>query len=121
MTQLAIITSFLGAIRNRYISYQDERSLEEKLSLAASVDNIAGVELCYPQDFANPELLKELLQQHRLGVSAINFRSRRTGQWMRGSFSSHLANERRDVVDDLKKAMDAAVDTRLQPDLPLAP
>ena len=111
MTQLAIITGFLGAIKNRYMSYQDERSLEEKLSLAAGVDNIAGVELCYPQDFGNPELLKELLRQHRLGVSAVNFRSRRTGQWMRGSFSSHLANERRDVVDDLKKAMDAAVDT----------
>src|ERR1017187_2047352 len=103
MTQLAIITGFLGAIKNRYMSYQDERSLQEKLSLAGSVDNIAGVELCYPQDFGNPELLKESLRQHRLGVSAINFRSRRTGQWMRGSFSSHLANERRDVVDDLKK------------------
>ncbi len=58
MPQFAIITSFLGAIKNRYISYQDERSLEEKLSLAASVHNIAGVELCYPQDFGDLELLK---------------------------------------------------------------
>jgi len=65
--QFAIITSFLGAIRNRYISYRDERSLEGKLSLAASVDNIAGVELCYPQDFGDPELLKGLLRQHQTG------------------------------------------------------
>jgi xylose isomerase len=110
MTQFAIITSFLSAIRNRYISYQNERSLKEKLSLAASVHNITGVELSYPKDFSDLQLLKELLQQHRLGVSAINFRSRRTGQWIRGSFSSHLANERRNVVDDLKRAVDAAVE-----------
>jgi xylose isomerase len=111
MPQLAIITGFLGAIKNRYINYQEDRPLAEKLFLAASVNDITGVELCYPQDFGDVRHLKELLLQHRLGVSAINFRSRRTGQWMRGSFSSHLANERREVVEDLKKAMDAAVET----------
>jgi xylose isomerase len=111
MPQLAIITSFLGAIKNRYINYQEDRPLAEKLSLAARVKDVTGVELCYPQDFGDVGLLKELLLQNRLGVSAINFRSRRTGQWMRGSFSSHLAMERRDVVEDLKKAMDAAVET----------
>jgi xylose isomerase len=111
MPKLAIITGFLGAIKNRYINYQEDRPLADKLSLAASVNEITGLELCYPQDFGDLGLLKELLRQHRLGVSAINFRSRRTGQWMRGSFSSHLAEERHDVVADLKKAMDAAVET----------
>ena len=111
MPKLAIITAFLGAVKNRYINYQEDRLLADKLSLAASVDEITGLELCYPQDFGDIGLLRKLLRQHRLGVSAINFRSRRAGQWMRGSFSSHLAKERQDVVADLKKAMDAAVET----------
>jgi len=50
-----------------------------------------------------------LLEQYSLGVSAVNFRSRRTGQWMRGSFSSASQTERDEVVADLKSAMDAAV------------
>jgi xylose isomerase len=108
MAKLAIISGFLGAIKNRYVSYQEERPLEEKFAMAARVENLNGLELCYPQDFGNFDQLQALLVQYRLGVAAINFRSRRTGQWMRGSFSSQLLNERREVVEDLKKAMDYA-------------
>lgn len=110
MAKLAIISGFLGAVKNRYITYQEERSLEEKFEMATKVENLRGLEVCYPQDFANPQELKELLDKHNLGVSAVNFRSRRSGQWMRGSFSSQLENERKAVVEDLKKAMDFAVD-----------
>ena len=110
MNKLAIISGFLGAIKNRYMSYQEERPLEEKLRMASEVDGVSGLELCYPQDFDNVAELKALISKYKLGVSAINFRSRRTGQWMRGSFSSQLQNERREVVEDLKKAMDLAVE-----------
>ena len=110
MIKLAIISSFLGAIKNRYVSYQEDRPLAERIGMASRVKGIGGLEVCYPQDFANPAELKALLGQHKLGVSAINFRSRRTGQWMRGSFTSELANERRDVVDDLKRCMDIAAE-----------
>lgn len=108
MNKLAVISGFLGAIKNRYITYQEERPLEEKISMAAKIENISGLELCYPQDFSNFEQTVGWLSKYKLGVSAINFRSRRTGQWMRGSFSSQLKNERTDVVEDLKKAMDYA-------------
>ena len=110
MNKLAIISGFLGAIKNRYMSYQEERPLEEKLRMASEVEGISGLELCWPQDFADPAVLKVLMEKYRLEVSAINFRSRRTGQWMRGSFSSQIQSERQEVVDDLKKAMDMAVE-----------
>jgi xylose isomerase len=55
-------------------------------------------------------MLKDLLARHNLGVSAINFRSRRTGKWWRGSFSSENPQERREVVDDLWRAMDFAAE-----------
>ncbi len=110
MNKLAIITGFLGAIKNRYIVYQGDRALTDKLALAAQVEGCDGVEVCYPADFQDPGELKRLLERHQLGVSAVNFRSRRTGKWWRGSFSSLNPVERREVTDDLKRAMDFAVE-----------
>ena len=102
MNKLAIITGFLGSTKNRYMSYQEERPLNEKFSIASQVKGIEGFELCYPADFENPAELKELLDRYHFGVAAINYRSRRTGRWLRGSFTSAQASERQEVVDDLK-------------------
>lgn len=110
MNKLAIITGFLGAVKNRYMVYQDDRILTEKMDMASRVEGIEGLELCYPSDFGNPAELKELLDKYNFGVSAINFRSRRTGMWWRGSFTSEISRERHEVVDDLKRAMDFAAE-----------
>jgi len=106
--KLAIISSFLGAIKNRYMSYQEERPLEEKFKIASQIEHISGLELCYPADFENFENLSALLNQYNMGVSAVNYRSRRTGKWLRGSFSSALESERKEVVEDLQIAMNYA-------------
>ena len=108
MNKLAIISGFLGAVKNRYMTYQEDRPLTEKFRMASNVEHLDGLELCYPQDFGDPEQTKALLSQYGLGVSAINFRSRRTGRWLRGSFSSQIATERREVVEDLKRAISLA-------------
>jgi xylose isomerase len=108
MNKLAIITGFLGAVKNRYMVYRDDRTMAEKMEVASRVEGIDGLELCYPADFGNPNELKELMDKYDFGVSAVNFRSRRTGMWWRGSFTSEIAKERQEVVDDLKRAMDFA-------------
>jgi xylose isomerase len=105
MSQFAVITGFLGSIKNRFMNYQEERSLEQKLEMASRIEGLGGLELCYPADFADFNLTASLLKRYRLGVSAINFRSRRTGRWLRGSFSSHLEAERREVLEELKGAI----------------
>ena len=110
MNKLAIITAFLGGVRNRYMVYHPDRELEGKLEIASRVKGCDGVELCYPADFANLEDTRSLLDKFELGVSAINFRSRRTGKWLRGSFTSDIASERQEFVDDLKNAMDLAAE-----------
>jgi xylose isomerase len=71
---------------------------------------VEGLELCYPADFEDLSLLKSLLADHGLGVSAINVRSRRSGKWWRGSFTSANSRERGEVVDDFKIALDAAAE-----------
>jgi xylose isomerase len=110
MNKLAIISAFLGGVKNRYMVYESERTLVEKFDLAAKIDDVAGLELCYPADFDDLSLLKSLLSDYGLGVSAINVRSRRSGKWWRGSFTSASRQEREEVVDEFKKAMDVAAD-----------
>ena len=110
MNKLAIISSFLGKAHNRYMVYQEDRDLATRIEMASRVEGADGLEICYPADFDNVNELKSLLEQYQLGVSAINFRSRRSGKWWRGSFVSELASERREVVEDLSRAMDYAVE-----------
>jgi len=108
MNKLAVITAFLGGVKNRYITYKPDRTLQEKFAVAAQIEGLDGLELCYPADFADVGLLKALLDEYGYGVSSVNVRSRRTGRWLRGSFTSPSATERAEVVDDFKRAMDLA-------------
>jgi len=110
MNKLAIITAFLGAVKNRYMTYQEDRPLPEKFQMASKVEGIDGLELCYPADFENLEKLKELLKKFDFDISAINFRSRRTGKWWRGSFTSVSEKERKEFIDEVKQVMDVAVE-----------
>ncbi len=110
MNQLAVISSFLGEQRNRYMSYKPEQDLAAKFALACQIEGLGGLELCYPADFTDPELLKKLLADTGLGVSAVNIRSRRTGKWLRGSFTSQNPAERAEVVADFKRAIDLTLE-----------
>lgn len=108
MNKLAVITGFLGSVKDRFMQYQEERTLEEKLRMASRIENLDGVELCYPADFQEVDKLTRLIEKYGLGISAINFRSRRAGKWWRGSLSSNIERERKEVVADLTRAMDLA-------------
>ena len=110
MNKLAVITAFLAGVKNRYMQYKPDEALRSKLETASRIEGLDGLELCYPADFENVGELKSLLDDYGFGVSSINVRSRRTGKWLRGSFSSAHAAERREVVDDFRRAMDLAVE-----------
>jgi len=108
MNRFAITTGFLGAQRNRFMQYQEARPLDARLEMASRVTGCDGVELCYPDDFDDMRALKDLLARFGLGVSALNFRSRRPGRWLRGAWTSESADERREAVDDFKRLIDHA-------------
>jgi xylose isomerase len=110
VNKFAIITAFLGETRNRYMVYQGSRTLAERLKMAKGIPGLDGLELCYPGDFEKPAELKALLAQYGFGLSGMNFRSRRTGKWWRGAFIAESPVERREVVDDLRRAMDMAAE-----------
>ena len=108
MNKLAIITGFLGTIKNRYMTYQEDRPFKEKLLMASQVEGIDGLELCYPADFDDPQNLKELLKKYNFGIPAINFRSRRSDKWWRGSLTSASVCDRQEFIDEVRKTMDVA-------------
>lgn len=108
MNKHSIITAFLGGVKNRYMQYNKNLTITEKFEIVRNVQGLDGLELCYPADFEDMKLLKQLLTDCNLGVSAINVRSRRQDKWLRGSFTSEIASERQEVVDEFKRAMDAA-------------
>jgi xylose isomerase len=108
MGKLAIITVFLAQTRNRFLQYQQPRSIAEVLALAGRAAGCDGVELRYPVDFADVDLLKRELALHNLGVAAVNFASVRNDRWLRGAWTSPDPAERRDAVDDFKRCIDVA-------------
>ncbi len=69
-------------MRNRYLTYGHERSIEEKVELAGKIP----------------------------GVDGVNVRSRRDGKWQRGSVSSQIERERIEAVDGFRSAMDFAAE-----------
>lgn len=110
MNKLAVISAFLGGMKDRYLVYKPERTFRERIAVAAQIEGLDGLELCYPADFEDLGLLRSLVEDHGFGVPAINVRSRRAGRWLRGAFTSTSAAERAEVVDDFARAMDLAVE-----------
>jgi xylose isomerase len=108
MNKLAVITGFLGETRNRYMVYQGNRGLAEKFEMLARIPGADGVELCYPADFEDRGELREFLKKSGAGIAGVNFRSRRSGKWWRGSFLAESPSERQELVEDFKRCMDGA-------------
>ncbi|MEO1091480.1 MAG: sugar phosphate isomerase/epimerase family protein [Pseudomonadota bacterium] len=108
MLQLSVITLFLGQTRNRFLVYQDPADIDVALDRAGAASGIGGVELRYPADFADVPRLKAALARNQLGVSAINFASVRNDRWIRGAWTAESAADRRDAVDDCRRALDLA-------------
>lgn len=62
MYKQAIISNFLGEIRNRFMVYQGPRDLDGKFESAKQIKGLSGLELAYPQDFADRAHLDALLK-----------------------------------------------------------
>ena len=101
---------FFGARRDRFVQYQPDRSLEEKFGLVAEVEGVTGIELKFPFDFDEPDVLKELLDRHSLTVSAVNVDLKDVTHFRHGALSAADPGVRRHAVDLLQGGMDAAAD-----------
>jgi xylose isomerase len=106
----AVITGFLGRLKDRFIDYQPPRDMEEMLEMASRIKGCSGVEVVYPQNFSDPVRLKSLLSQYNLGVSTVNLNIKSDMTWRFGTFSNPDASIRREAIRHMKTAMDCAAE-----------
>jgi len=106
----AVITGFMGKVKDRFIDYQPPREMKEMVEMASRIKGCSGLEVVYPQNFTDPVKLKDLLKAYGLGVSTVNLNVKSEDIWRFGSFSSPDPAVRKEAVAYMKRAMDCAAE-----------
>ena len=101
---------FFGLRRDRFNEYQPARSLKEKLALVAQLDGVQGVELKYPFDFADLSLVRDLLDEHQLELSAVNVDTKDVRYFRNGALSALTPEARQRAIGLLREGMDLAAE-----------
>lgn len=96
--------------RDRFNQYQPERTLEEKFALVAQVEGLEGIELKYPADFQDLQLVQLLLDKHELTLAIVNVNTKDVTHFRYGSFSARNSQARRRAVALVKEGMDVAAE-----------
>jgi len=102
--------SFYGLRRDRFTEYQPARSVADKIALIAATPGLSGVELKYPFDFADPALVRSLLQDHQLTLSAVNVDIKDATYFRDGALSASKVEARDKAVSLLREGMDMAAE-----------
>jgi len=109
MPKYSVITGFLGQTKDRFHTYGDNRDIDSKLKVAASIPGYDAVEFVYPYEVSDPDATKKLLQKHGLSVSAVNVNIKAEPEFLNGSITSSDPGVRAKAVQFIKDAKDFAV------------
>ena len=104
---------FFGLRRDRFNEYQPARSLAEQLALVAQLEGVQGVELKDPADFADQNLVREVLGKHNLELSAVNVDTKNVAHFRNGALSAPSGDSRQRAIALLREGMDLAADMRV--------
>jgi xylose isomerase len=104
----AIITGFMGKLKDRFCDYHEARTPEEKIAAVAQVPGAAGIEIVYPYECGDLDGVKLALKKHKLGVAAVNVNIKAEADFGRGSASVNSKKLRAKAVQFLCEGMDAA-------------
>jgi len=106
----AVMVPLMGRQADRFHVYQPARDLAQRLQMAQRVRGADGIEIVYPQDFADPEYTVALVKDAGLAVSAVNLNVKSDQKWRTGSFTAPDSQLRADAVAALRVAMDLAAE-----------
>lgn len=106
----SIMLGMMGGIADRFHHYQAGRTLQERLAMVKQVRGVDGIEIVYPNDFANVQETVAMVEDTGLPVSAVNLNVKSQDKWQQGSFTAPSAALRAEAVADLKTAMDLAAE-----------
>ena len=108
--KFAAILSFMGQTRDRFQVWGPPHTLQEKVQRAAQVENLAAVEVVYPQEFANVKITKKLLDDAELLCSTVNVNIKGDPMFHMGGLTHPDAAVRAQAVAYLKEGMDISVE-----------
>ena len=110
MLKLALITGFLSQTKDRFHTYNEEKSLEEKFQMMNTIENFDGVEVVYPYEVQDPVKTKGLVDQYGLRFAAINVNVKAEPEFRNGGLTSNDPAIRAKAVRFIKEAKDFAAD-----------
>jgi xylose isomerase len=106
----SVMISLMGRHADRFHEYQPARPLSERLEMVRQVEGVEGIEVVYPNDFADVEESSAAIRNCGLPLSAVNLNVKTEKKWQGGSFTAPDPQLRAEAVADLKMAMDLAVE-----------
>lgn len=106
----SVMVGLMGRQADRFHEYQPARSLPERLAMVKQVKGVDGIEIVYPQDFADPKETIAMVQDAGLPVSAVNLNIKSEKKWQDGALTAPDPRLRADAVANLKIAMDLAAE-----------
>ena len=106
----AIITGFMGKLRDRFSEYHVDKTPVEKVAAFAQVKGAKGVEIVFPYELKDLMIIKEALTKYDLGVAAVNVNIKAEPEFVCGSSSVTTKKLRDKAVQFIQGAMDAAAE-----------
>lgn len=104
----AIITSFLGKLKDRFCEYQEPRTLEQKFEIMARIPGATGSEVVHPYEVPSPEELLSQLARFRFSVSAVNVNIKLDPIFQAGALTNPDPAVRKRAVQMIHAAKDYA-------------
>jgi len=102
----ALITAFVSRTKDRFHDYNAEKSLAERLEMVAQMDGMSGVEVIFPYEVSDAQLLKSLLKKYGLEIAAINVNVKAEPEFRNGGLTSTDPAIRQKAVQFIKNAKD---------------
>ena len=106
--KIGVITSFLSKTKDRFHEYNEEKTLQQRLEMVCNMEGIEGVELVFPYEVNDADLVKKLIKQYGLHIAAINVNVKAEPEFRDGGLTSTRAEVRSKAVEFIRKAKDFA-------------
>ncbi len=105
----SVMVGLMGRQADRFHEYQPARGLAERLEMVRRVPGADGIEIVYPQDFADEDEAIRLVQASGLAVSAVNLNVKGEKKWQPGSFTARDPQLRAEALAYMQRTMDLAL------------
>ncbi|MCC7208768.1 MAG: sugar phosphate isomerase/epimerase [Anaerolineae bacterium] len=106
----SVILGFMGQLQDRFSVYHEQRTLAQKMALVREITGVTGVEMVFPTELSDVALVKDLLAQHDLTLSAVNVNIKGDPRWHQGALTARDRETRREAVRWLMRGMDIAAE-----------